>query len=160
MIHAKQELLQALGRALAQLAPDAAAAAVFESPKQAAHGDLAITAAMGLARSLKKSPRDVAQSLVELLWVDPAVQCWVDALEIAGPGFVNVRLKPAARQSVIAEVLAGGACFGHQADSGRHVMVEFVSANPTGPLHVGHARQAALGDALCSLCLLYTSRCV
>ncbi len=151
MIHAKQELLQALGRALAQLAPDAAAAAVFESPKQAAHGDLAITAAMGLARSLKKSPRDVAQSLVELLWADPAVQRWVDALEIAGPGFVNVRLKPAARQSVIAEVLAGGACFGHQADSGRHVMVEFVSANPTGPLHVGHARQAALGDALCSL---------
>ena len=151
MIHAKQELLQALGRALAQLAPDAAPAAVFESPKQAAHGDLAITAAMGLARSLKKNPRDVAQALVDHLQAEPAVQRWVEALEIAGPGFVNVRLKPAARQSVIGEVLVGGACFGHQADSGRHVMVEFVSANPTGPLHVGHARQAALGDALCSL---------
>ncbi|MFT3819439.1 MAG: arginine--tRNA ligase [Rubrivivax sp.] len=151
MIQAKQELLQALERALARLAPDAPPAAAFESPKQAAHGDLAITAAMPLARSLKKNPREIAQALVDALKADAAVQRWVAALEIAGPGFVNLRLTPAARQAVVAEVLAAGDGFGRRAPNGRQVMVEFVSANPTGPLHVGHARQAALGDALCNL---------
>ncbi len=151
MIQAKQELLQALVRALTRLAPDAPPAAAFESPKQPAHGDLAITAAMPLARSLKKNPREIAQALVDALQADPAVQRWVAALEIAGPGFVNLRLTPAARQAVVAEVLAAGDAFGQRAANGRHVMVEFVSANPTGPLHVGHARQAALGDALCNL---------
>jgi len=151
MIQAKQELLQALARALAQLAPDAPPAAAFESPKQAAHGDLAITAAMPLSRSLKKNPREIAQALVDLLRTEPAVQRWVSALEIAGPGFVNLRLTPAARQSVVSEILAAGSRFGQRPASGQRVMVEFVSANPTGPLHVGHARQAALGDALCNL---------
>ena len=155
MIQAKQELLQALTRALAQLAPGAPPVAAFESPKQAAHGDLAITAAMPLARSLKKNPRDIAQALVDALQRDAAVQRWVAALEIAGPGFVNLRLTPAARQSVVGEVLAAADAFGRQParsdGPGRRVMVEFVSANPTGPLHVGHARQAALGDALCNL---------
>ena len=151
MIQAKHELLQALSRALSALAPDAAPPAAFELPKQAAHGDLAITAAMPLARALKKAPRDIAQALVAALQADPVVQRWVAALEIAGPGFVNLRLTAAARQAVVAEVLAAGGGFGHQSDNGRHVMVEFVSANPTGPLHVGHARQAALGDALCNL---------
>ena len=151
MIQAKQELLQALARALAQLAPDAPPAAAFESPKQAAHGDLAITAAMPLSRSLKKNPREIAQALVDLLRAEPAVQRWVSALEIAGPGFVNLRLTPAARQSVVSEILAAGSRFGQQPATGQRVMVEFVSANPTGPLHVGHARQAALGDALCNL---------
>ena len=151
MIQAKQELLQALERALARLAPDAPPAAAFESPKQAAHGDLAITAAMPLARSLKKNPREIAQALVDALRAEPAVQRWVAALQIAGPGFVNLRLTAAARQAVVAEILAAGDGFGRRAANGRHVMVEFVSANPTGPLHVGHARQAALGDALCNL---------
>jgi arginyl-tRNA synthetase len=151
MIQAKQELLQALTRVLAQLAPQAPPTAAFESPKQAAHGDLAITAAMALARSLKKNPREVAQALVERLQAEPAVQRWVAALEIAGPGFVNLRLTPAARQAVVTEVLGGGDCYGRQPSNGRRVMVEFVSANPTGPLHLGHARQAALGDALSSL---------
>jgi arginyl-tRNA synthetase len=151
MIQAKQELLQALSRALAGLAPDAPPVAAFESPKQAAHGDLAITAAMPLARSLKKNPREIAQALVDALRADPVVQRWVTALEIAGPGFVNLRLTPAARQRIVAEVLAAGAAFGQRPASGQRVMVEFVSANPTGPLHVGHARQAALGDALCNL---------
>ena len=151
MIKAKQELLQALGRALARLAPDSPPAAVFESPKQAAHGDLAITAAMPLARSLKKNPRELAQALVDLLQADPAIQRWVSALEIAGPGFVNLRLTAAARQSVVSEVLAAAQDYGRQPANERRVMVEFVSANPTGPLHLGHARQAALGDALCQL---------
>ncbi len=151
MIQARQELLQALEAVLGQLAPGAAPPAAFESPKQAAHGDLAITAAMSMARSLKRNPRELAQALVDRLQGEPAVQRWVDGLEIAGPGFVNVRLKPAAKQAVIAEVLAAGAGFGVQPAHGGRALVEFVSANPTGPLHVGHARQAALGDSLCNL---------
>jgi arginyl-tRNA synthetase len=151
MIQAKQELLQALQATLDALAPGAALAAAFESPKQAAHGDLAITAAMPLARALKKNPRELAGALVEALQAQPAVQRWVQALEIAGPGFVNLRLAPAAKQAVVREVLAAGACFGHQPASGRRVMVEFVSANPTGPLHVGHGRNAALGDSIAKL---------
>ena len=151
MIQAKQALLAALDSALGEIAPGSGAVAVFESPKQASHGDLACTAAMALAKSLKKNPRDVAASLVEALRRQPAVAQWVDALEIAGPGFINLRLTPAARQAVVAEVLAAGAAFGNAAPNGAHVLVEFVSANPTGPLHVGHARQAALGDAICNL---------
>ena len=151
MIHATQALLDALAAALREIAPDAPPAAAFEQPKQASHGDLAVTAAMGLARSLKKNPRELATQLVAALQAQPAVQQWVDAVEIAGPGFINLRLKPAAKQAVVGEVLATGACFGQQAASGKKVLIEFVSANPTGPLHVGHARQAALGDALSHL---------
>jgi arginyl-tRNA synthetase len=158
MIEAKQALQTALHAALqgllADAGADAAAAgalAVFESPKQAAHGDLAVTAAMPLARTLKKPPRELAQALVAALQQQGAVQRWVQALEIAGPGFINLRLLPATKQAVVAEVLAAGECFGRQAPSGRKVMVEFVSANPTGPLHVGHGRNAALGDCLCNL---------
>src|SRR3989344_5440904 len=81
----------------------------------------------------------------------PAFTRWVDAIEIAGPGFLNIRLKPAAKQEVVREVLAAGERFGYQPDNGQRVLVEFVSANPTGPLHVGHGRQAALGDAICNL---------
>ena len=151
MIQAKQELLQALQAVLAQMAPDAAPVSAFESPKLAAHGDLAITAAMPLARTLKKKPRELADALVDLLRAQPAVQRWVQDLEIAGPGFVNLRLKPAARQAVVAEVLRDGAAFGRKPPRDERVLVEFVSANPTGPLHVGHARQAALGDCICNL---------
>ena len=154
MIEAKQALLGALQSALAEVAAASGAsapAAAFESPKQAAHGDLAITAAMSMARSLKKNPRDLAQALVAALQQQPAVQRWVQALEIAGPGFINLRLAAAAKQAVVAEVLAAGESFGRQAASGRKVMVEFVSANPTGPLHVGHGRNAALGDCICNL---------
>jgi arginyl-tRNA synthetase len=151
MIQAKQELLQALQAVLAQMAPGAAVSCAFESPKLAAHGDLAITAAMGLARSLKKNPRELAATLVEQLRAQPAMQQWVQDLEIAGPGFVNLRLKPAARQAVVAEVLRDGTAFGRRPLRDERVLVEFVSANPTGPLHVGHARQAALGDSLCNL---------
>jgi arginyl-tRNA synthetase len=154
MIEAKQALRQALQQALAQLAGEAggtAPQAVFESPKQASHGDLAITAAMQLARPLKKNPRELATRLVELLQAQPAVQQWVAALEIAGPGFINLRLAAAAKQAIVAQVLAAGTRFGLQPKSGHKVMVEFVSANPTGPLHVGHGRNAALGDCICNL---------
>ena len=151
MIQARQELLAALGAAISKVSPTAALAPAFESPRQAAHGDLACTAAMPLARLLKQNPREVAARLIETLRAQPAVQRWVESIEIAGPGFINLRLSPAARQSVVAEILAAGAAFGRQPTGAERVIVEFVSANPTGPLHVGHGRQAALGDAICKL---------
>jgi arginyl-tRNA synthetase len=151
MLLVKDELLAALASGLDQLSPGAGARAAFESPKAAAHGDLACTAAMQLAKPLKANPRQVAESLKASLLATPAFQRWVDAVEIAGPGFLNIRLKPAAKQQVVREVLGAGAGFGRQPANGQRVLVEFVSANPTGPLHVGHGRQAALGDAICNL---------
>jgi arginyl-tRNA synthetase len=151
MIQVKQDLLAALAQAMAQVAPGGSLAPAFESPKQAAHGDLACTAAMPLAKALRKNPREVAASLVQALQRQPQVQRWVDTLEIAGPGFINLRLKAAAKQAVVDEILSSGDGFGRLAPKADQVLVEFVSANPTGPLHLGHARQAALGDAICNL---------
>ena len=154
MIQAKRALLSALGEALRQVAPEApdTFAPAFEAPKQAAHGDLAVTAAMQLAKPLKKNPRELATALVAALEAQPAVQQWVQLpIEIAGPGFINLRLKPEAKQSIVSDVLAEADKFGFQSATGKKVLVEFVSANPTGPLHVGHGRQGALGDALCNL---------
>ena len=151
MLSVKQELLAALAAELETLAPGGAARAAFESPKVAAHGDFACTAAMQLAKPLKLNPRQVAESLRSALLATPAFARWVSDIDIAGPGFINVRLKPAAKQEVVREVLAAGPGFGEQPRNGQRVLVEFVSANPTGPLHVGHGRQAALGDAICNL---------
>jgi len=151
MIQARQDLIRALGAAITEVAPQSTLVPAFESPKQAAHGDLACTAAMPLAKALKKNPRELAAALIESLNRQPAVQRWVDALEIAGPGFINLRLKAAAKQAIVAEVVAAGDAFGREPARADRVLVEFVSANPTGPLHVGHARQAALGDAICNL---------
>jgi len=148
----KNDLLAALADGLEHLSPGAGDKAAFESPKVAAHGDFACTAAMQLAKGLKQNPRQVAESLRTQLLGAPAFMQWVDAVEIAGPGFLNIRLKPAAKQETVREVLKANARYGVKpaADSQR-VVVEFVSANPTGPLHVGHGRQAALGDAICNL---------
>ena len=151
MLNAKQELLAALAAELEKLQPGAGERAAFESPKVAAHGDFACTAAMQLAKGLKQNPRQLGETLREALLATPAFQRWVDAIDLAGPGFINIRLKDTAKQAVVAEVLAAGSQFGHQAATGNKVLVEFVSANPTGPLHVGHGRQAALGDAICNL---------
>jgi len=151
MIQAKQELLLALQESLAELNPGSTVPAAFESPKQASHGDLACTAAMQLAKPLKKNPRELAQALIDALSRRAAVQQWVESMEIAGPGFINLRLKAAAKQAVVPAVLTTADAFGRGPQQARQVMVEFVSANPTGPLHVGHARQAALGDAICNL---------
>jgi len=151
MLSAKQDLLAALAAELEKLQPGAGARAAFESPKVAAHGDFACTAAMQLAKGLKQNPRQLGEALREALLATPAFQRWVDAIELAGPGFINIRLKDAAKQAVVTEVLQAGAAFGQQPSDGQRVLVEFVSANPTGPLHVGHGRQAALGDAICNL---------
>jgi len=151
MIQVKQELLHALAAATAEVSPGSAVRAGFELPKQAAHGDFAITSAMQLAKPLKKNPREVAQALVDALGRQPAVARWVDTFEIAGPGFINLRLKAAAKQAIVGEVLSAAEAFGRQPAQDQRVVVEFVSATPTGPLHVGPARQGALGDAICNL---------
>ena len=151
MIAVKQELLAGLAAELEKRVPGAGARAAFETPKSAAHGDLASNAAMQLAKPLKLNPRQLAESLKADLMAQPVYQQWVQAIEIAGPGFINFRLQPAARQQVVREVLQAGGRYGHRAQGGQKVLVEFVSANPTGPLHVGHARGAVFGDALASL---------
>ena len=121
---------------------------VIERPKQAQHGDYACNVAMQLAKPLKRNPRDIASALIAAL---PA-SSYIAKTEIAGAGFINFFLKPEAHQATVAHILALGAGYG-MSDAGgkRKVQVEFVSANPTGPLHVGHGRQAALGDAIAAL---------
>ncbi len=151
MLNVKTELLEALRQALENLHPGAGAKAVFESPKVAAHGDLATTAAMQLAKPLRLNPRQLAENLRSKLLASPAFATWVEALDIAGPGFINIKLKATAKQQVLHEVLQQTTAYGSQASHGPRMLVEFVSANPTGPLHVGHGRQAALGDAICNL---------
>ena len=151
MLSVKKDLLAALAGELEKLVPGSSGKAAFESPKVAAHGDFASTAAMQLAKPLKLNPRQLAENLRAALLTTPAFAQWVEAIEIAGPGFINFRLKAAAKQQVIHEIVHAGVSFGHQPANGQRVLVEFVSANPTGPLHVGHGRQAALGDAICNL---------
>lgn len=151
MLKIKQELLAGLAQALDQLSPGAGDKAAFESPKVAAHGDYAVTAAMQLAKPLKLNPRQLGEQLKAALMAQPVYQQWVADIEIAGPGFLNLRLTSAAKQAIVTEVLQAGDAFGVQPSNGQRLMVEFVSANPTGPLHVGHGRQAALGDAICNL---------
>ena len=147
----KQELLAALAKTLESFSPGAGSKAAFESPKVAAHGDFASTAAMQLAKPLGRKPRELAEELSAALLATSSFSQWVQAVEIAGPGFLNVRLKTVAKQQVVREVLDAGEAYGRQPSTGEKVLVEFVSANPTGPLHVGHGRQAALGDAICNL---------
>ena len=152
MLLIKNDLLAALAIGLEQLFPGAGDKAAFESPKVAAHGDFACTAAMQLAKGLKQNPRQVADALRAILLTQPAFERWVQDIEIAGPGFINIRLKPEAKQETVRDVLQAGTQFGVKPQiAGQATVVEFVSANPTGPLHVGHGRQAALGDAICNL---------
>ena len=151
MLSIKNDLLVALAAGLEQLSPGAGEKAAFESPKVAAHGDFACTAAMQLAKGLKQNPRQVAEGLKAILLASPIFERWVEAIEIAGPGFINIKLKAVAKQETVREVLHAGAQYGVKPLGDEKTIVEFVSANPTGPLHVGHGRQAALGDAICNL---------
>jgi len=144
-------LTQCLERIAKDLVPGAAPAVVLERPKVAAHGDLATNIAMQLAKAAGMRPRDLAQSFIERLQQDEQVRLLIASAEIAGPGFINFRLSQAAVLAVLDAIKERGERYGYAQPRGEKVMVEFVSANPTGPLHVGHARQAALGDALCRL---------
>ena len=132
--------------------PEQPVTVVLERPKVRAHGDLACNVALQIAKPLKKNPREIALAIAEALRTNQAAKGLLDGVEVAGPGFINLRLAAAAKQAVVTAVLTQRDRFGTtQEDAGRKVMVEFVSANPTGPLHLGHARQAALGDALANL---------
>ena len=124
----------------------------LQRPKLAEHGDLSSPVALALARELGQPPRQVAEQIAQRLRQLPGAGDLLAAVEVAGPGFVNLRLTAAAKQAVAHTVLREGGRFGRGTEgANRRVVIEFVSANPTGPLHVGHARQAALGDALANL---------
>ncbi|NHZ97880.1 arginine--tRNA ligase [Massilia sp. CCM 8734] len=125
---------------------------VLERPRDPSHGDIACNIAMQLAKQLKMNPRELAQKIVASLLENPAGKALVESADIAGPGFINLRVAACAKQSVVKAILAEGQAFGRSdAGAGKKIILEFVSANPTGPLHVGHGRQAALGDALAAL---------
>ncbi len=151
MQEVKQELLAGLAQVLENLQAGAGEKASFENPKVPEHGDYACTAAMQLSKVLKQNPRALAEQIKTTLLALPTYQQWVAAIDIAGPGFINLKLTLAAKQKTVTAVLTQGAQYGQQAATGQKMLVEFVSANPTGPLHVGHGRQAALGDAICHL---------
>ncbi len=119
-----------------------------EPPRDAAHGDMATNAAMVLAKPAKMKPRDIADALAAKLAADSRIT----SAEVAGPGFLNLRLAASVWQGVLARVLEMGTDYGRSTmGQGQKVNVEYVSANPTGPLHVGHTRGAVFGDALASL---------
>jgi len=145
----KSHLTELLTQALARVAPQQPGSLIsLERPKQTQHGDFSCPTAMQLARALKRNPRELALELVAAL---PASD-WLDRAEVAGSGFINLRVRPAAKQHTITTILTEGSRYGRSERArGQPVVVEFVSANPTGPLHIGHGRQAALGDAIGAL---------
>ena len=149
----KQTLIDLIAEALqALIGNEVLPPIVLEQPKDPSHGDFACTVALSCAKALRKNPRELASALVSVLQANPKVKELATSLEIAGPGFINFRISPWAKQQVISQVLQQGAEFGKgKLYAGQKVMVEFVSANPTGPLHVGHTRQAAIGDVLANL---------
>ena len=121
---------------------------VVEPPRDASHGDMATNAAMVLAKDAGRKPREIADALVARLAADPLVA----KAEVAGPGFINLTLTPSAWTDALRDILAAGDAYGRSAiGAGRKVNVEYVSANPTGPMHVGHCRGAVFGDALATL---------
>ncbi len=123
-------------------------AVTVEPPRDAGHGDMATNAAMVLAKPAGRKPREIAEALAGALRADPRIE----AAEVAGPGFLNLRLTAEAWRAVVSAAIRAGADFGRSAlGAGHRVNVEFVSANPTGPMHVGHTRGAVFGDALASL---------
>jgi arginyl-tRNA synthetase len=127
---------------------------VLERPRDPSHGDVACNIAMQLAKQLKMNPRELANQIVAAVLADPAARGLIESAEVAGPGFINLRVGAGAKQAVVRTIIEQGAAYGRSTSgAGQHVVIEFVSANPTGPLHVGHGRQAALGDAMASLFL-------
>ena len=152
VLNFKSHLSDLFAQALREVAPEIAnngatqAEILIERPKLASHGDYACSLAMQLAKPLRKPPREIAQKLITALPQSDVIE----KVEMAGAGFINVFITTAAKQQVVHGVLQAGAGYGHaHVGGGRKVQVEFVSANPTGPLHVGHGRGAAVGDCLC-----------
>ncbi|WP_108469856.1 arginine--tRNA ligase [Polynucleobacter difficilis] len=158
LLNHKNQLIASLGAALKAVA-DGRGIAVdspieprLERPKSVDHGDVACNIALQIAKAWKMNPRELAQAIVDSLGSDPSYAELIASSEIAGPGFINFRLSNKAKTEVVTAVLDQKKTFGKRAiDGASRAMVEFVSANPTGPLHVGHGRQAALGDAIANL---------
>lgn len=150
----KQQVIALFQRALTPIISGTSVSAnvILERPRDPSHGDIACNIAMQLAKPLKRNPRELAQAIVSAVLGDPASNELIEAAEIAGPGFINLRISAAAKQAVVKTVLKEAENFGRSTTGANgKVVVEFVSANPTGPLHVGHGRQGALGDALAAL---------
>lgn len=148
-MRAADTLRAALAAALKELELPWPDKLVVEPPREAKHGDLSTNAAMLLARAAKRNPRELGQELAARL---PALCADIEHAETAGPGFCNVTFRPSFWRRVVPEVEAMGGNYGaSDAGGGRRVLVEYVSANPTGPLHVGHGRGAAVGDSLARL---------
>jgi arginyl-tRNA synthetase len=145
----KAHLTELLTQAAKSLSIESTDIAIqLERPKTAQHGDFSTNLAMMLAKPLRQNPRAIAETIIKAL---PASE-FIEKVEIAGAGFINFFLAPKARQAVLADIQAQGTAFGHNRNGqGKKVQVEFVSANPTGPLHVGHGRGAAVGDCLARL---------
>lgn len=148
-VNFKSHLADLFAQALRTVAPEAVQTdIIIERPKQATHGDYACSLSMQLAKLLRKPPRDIAQALIDAL---PASEV-VEKVEIAGAGFINVFITASAKQAVIKAVLQSGDAYGRSMlGAGRKAQIEFVSANPTGPLHVGHGRGAAYGASLANV---------
>jgi len=147
----QQQLISLIRSAIEPIVPDVSPAILLERPKVASHGDVATNIAMQLAKAARRNPRELAEQIVQALTAQPGAADLVASAEVAGPGFINLRLTAAAHQAVLDAIQKEGGRFGMQPARNEKMLVEFVSANPTGPLHVGHARQAALGDSLCRL---------
>lgn len=149
VLNFKKHLSELFSQALVQIAPDLSnLSIVIERPKIATHGDYACNLAMQLAKQLHKAPRAIAAELIAALPNSDSIE----KIEIAGAGFINIFITSAAKQKVVHGVLQSGTAYGNvNTGKGQKVGVEFVSANPTGPLHVGHGRGAAIGDCLCNL---------
>jgi arginyl-tRNA synthetase len=138
----------ALADAVPDLPPDVLARVEVTPTKDPAHGDMATNAAMVASKAARRKPGEIAASLVAILQGDALI----DSAEVAGPGFVNLRLRPAALRAQIPVILARGEAYGDSdVGGGVRVNVEYVSANPTGPMHIGHCRGAVVGDALANL---------
>ena len=148
----QEKLTQLIQEIINNIVPENQAQIRLERPKQASHGDIATNIAMQLAKPAKRNPRELAQEVCDALLNHPEAQKLLATAEIAGPGFINFRLKPETLWAVLNKIESEKEQYGQsRSRAGQKVMVEFVSANPTGPLHVGHARQAALGDCICRL---------
>jgi arginyl-tRNA synthetase len=154
LVEHKQQIVALFQAALTPFIADSGLQPVvaLERPRDPSHGDAACNIAMQLAKPLKKNPRELAQAIVAAVQANPDHAQWIESLEIAGPGFINLRVSAALKQAVVHTVLRAGDQYGKsKLGAGKKVLVEFVSANPTGPLHVGHGRQGALGDAISAL---------
>ena len=145
----KEFLIRIFSDALNKIGVDASDKIFFESPKNPDHGDLSCNIAMQLAKELKKSPRDIATSIVENLEYDKEA---ITDVSLAGPGFINIKFSPVFYTVIFEKIRQSGSNYGsHDFGNGEKVNVEYVSANPTGLLHLGHGRNAVIGDTVANL---------